>query len=98
MHVYLIVAKDFKSAFVFTNVLKGKDKESELGEDNVFVYEWMELWCRPLKYKGSSEEYIFDDGADPWKMLKLAYKQGNWNARAKYREDIFNEQIEQKSK
>lgn len=92
MHVYLIITRDYKNAFVFTNIQKAKDKEKEI--DGI-AYEWMELWCRPLKYdsRNQKDEIEFDDSALPWEMLKLAYQQGNWNARAKYREELFNNKI-----
>ena len=36
---------------------------------------------------------MFDDTPRPWEMLKLAYEQNHWYARAKYREDIFDSYI-----
>lgn len=91
MHIYLIITKDEKQAFVYGSVNKGKEKEKELGEENAIVFEWIDLWCRPLNF--SMQEGQFDDSPLPWRMLKLAKEQGNWNTRAKYKEDYFNSMI-----
>lgn len=95
MHVYLVITRDKKEAFVFSNLKRAKEKCEEV--DGI-AYEWMELWCRPLIFDSRVEtnEAVFDDSALPWEMLKLAHEQGNWNARAKYREDIFTEEIERR--
>ena len=48
---------------------------------------------RPYNVNLSDEDYVFDDTSRPWEMLKLAYEQNHWYARAKYREDIFDSYI-----
>ncbi|MSA02247.1 hypothetical protein GKG47_09370 [Lactonifactor sp. BIOML-A3] len=92
MHVYLIISRDNKEAYVFSNLKKAKEKCEDI--DGI-AYEWIQLWCRPIIYdsKVESEDVVFDDSALPWEMLKLAHEQGNWNTRAKYRDDAFNIEI-----
>ena len=90
MHVYLVVSQDYTQAFVYSNLAKAKEKHIEI--DGI-AFEWMRVWCRPYNVNLSDEDYVFDDTARPWEMLKLAYEQNHWYARAKYREDIFDSYI-----
>lgn|SRR5574344_1261627 len=90
MHVYLVVSQDYTQAFVYSNLIKAKEKHIEI--DGV-AFEWIVLWCRPYNVNLSEEDYVFDDTSHPWEMLKLAHKQNHWYARAKYREDIFDSYI-----
>lgn len=90
MHVYLVISQDFTQAFVYSNLIKAKEKQLEI--DGI-AFEWMMLWCRPYNVNLSEDRYVFDDTSRPWEMLKLAHEQNNWNTRAKYKEDIFDSYI-----
>ena len=90
MHVYLVVSQDYTQAFVYTNLIKAKEKQSEI--DGI-AFEWMMLWCRPYNVNLSEEDYVFDDTSRSWEMLKLAHEQNHWYARAKYRGDMFDSHI-----
>jgi hypothetical protein len=90
MHIYLIISKDYTQSFVYSNLVKAKKKCSEI--DGI-AFEWITLWCRPYNANLSEIDYIFDDTAKPWEMLKLAHEQNHWDTRAKYREDIFDSYI-----
>lgn len=95
MHAYLVVSKDLQ-AFLFTNLIKAKDKEEELGE--CFVYTWINLWGKPMNFTKNSDSYCrIDNSKFPWEMLIKAYEQGNWNAKCKCREELFKNIIEQLS-
>lgn len=96
MHAYLIISKNLQ-AFLFTNLQKAKEKEAEFGE--CFIYEWMDLWCRPMDFTKGSDTYgDLVDIPFPWEMLIKAYEQGNWSGRCKYREEQFKDMIERLSK
>lgn len=89
MHIYLIVSEDKSQVFVFSNVEKAKAKENEIG--NAYVFEWLDLWCRPLEFginqvgKGK-----FNDTKFPWEMLIKAHEDEHWYARAKYKRETFD--------
>lgn len=97
MHVYLITTRDYKEAFVYSNLKIATEKCKDI--DGI-AYEWMELWCRPLIYdsRTNNDDVVFDDTSLPWEMLKLAYQQEQWNARVMYREEQFDSNIKSRTK
>lgn len=86
MNVYLIISKDHTQSYVTAKLSDAQNKEKELSG---IVYEWVSLWGRP--YNVNLDEY--DNTSLPWRMLKLAYEQGNWNINAKYKVDYFDNRI-----
>ena len=98
MHIYLIVTKDCKQAYVYSNLSKAYNKEKELGESNINVYEWVQLWCDPIDYSTYNGDVCHVDHVSslPWKMLKLAHEQDHWFTRAIYREELFDKTIERR--
>ena len=42
MHVYLIVSQDYTQAFVYSNLIKAKEKQLEI--DGI-AFEWLRVWA-----------------------------------------------------